>query len=93
MCRNIASPIKINSKKVHNHGCYPVFHEFSRRARQMDFSVLKAQEMRNILLFLFPIILQCIENNAPERKIWLFLSFIERATILPDDQYAEPLPL
>ena len=38
--------------------------EFSRRARNMEFSVLKAQEMRNITLFLFPIILQCIEDDA-----------------------------
>ena len=50
--------------------------EFSRRARNMDISVLKAQEMRNIELFFSPIIVNCIKKQAKERKLWLLLSFI-----------------
>ena len=62
--------------------------EFSRRARQLDLSVLKAQEFRNILLFFFPIVLQCIETDALERNLWLFLVFMIRSCILPDDEYS-----
>ena len=36
-----------------------VFHEFSQRARKLDLSVMKAQEMRNILLCVF---LLCLLN-------------------------------
>ena len=34
--------------------------EFSRRARALNFAVLKAQEMRNICLFFFPSIISCL---------------------------------
>ena len=61
--------------------------EFSRRARNLDFAVLKAQEMRNILLFFFPIVLECIEVNAKERKLWQLLAFIIRACCLPNDEF------
>ena len=60
--------------------------EFSRRARSMDFSVLKAQEMRNICLFLFPHILNCV-GNAKEGTLWLNLSFMIRACIIPDNEF------
>lgn len=46
-----------------------VVREFSRRARELDFAVLKAQEMRNIILFFFPVVIQCIEADAKERRL------------------------
>ena len=45
----LASPVQFNDlmKKI------KVVREFSRRARSLDLAVMKAQEMRNILLFFF----------------------------------------
>ena len=62
--------------------------EFSRRARTMDFSVLKAQEYRNYLIFYFPLILQCIESSARERKLWLLLTFMIRSCIIPEEEFS-----
>lgn len=62
--------------------------EFGRRCRNLDFAVMKASEFRNILLFLFPIVLDCIEpeyNN--EKKVWLHLVFIIRACIIPNEEF------
>ena len=64
-----------------------LFREFSRRVRELDFAVLKAQEMRNIILFLFPIIVQCIEPEAKERRLWLLLAFMLRSCIVPNAEY------
>lgn len=62
--------------------------EFSRRCRQLDLSVFKAQEMRNVLLFFFPIIVQCIEPQFPnERKIWLLIAYCVRSCILPNNEF------
>ena len=61
--------------------------EFSRRARNLDFSVMKGQEFRNIVLFFFPIIITCIEENAKERRVWLLLSYMIRLCVLPNDEY------
>ena len=81
--------------------CYPkefndliifvlVPYEFSRRLRNLDTSVLKAQEYRNILLFLFPIVLKNIgEKYKKERQLWLSLVFMIRSCILPNEEYDE----
>ena len=62
--------------------------EFSRRCRYLDFSVFKAQDYRNLLLFFFPIVIECIEIEfVKERKLWLSLVFIIRACILPNNEY------
>ena len=61
--------------------------EFSRRARTMDFSVLKAAEFRNIPIFFFPLVIQCIETSAKERKLWLLLTFMIRGCIIPEEEY------
>lgn len=61
--------------------------EFSRRARELDFAVLKAQEMRNIILFFFPVVIQCIEPEAKERRLWLLLAFMIRSCVLPSAEY------
>lgn len=63
------------------------FQEFSSRAREMDFAVLKAQEMRNIILFMFPVIIQCLESGAKERRLWLLLTFMIRSCVLPENEF------
>lgn len=61
--------------------------EFSRRSRDLDFAVYKAEEFRNLLLFFFPHVLQCLEKSAKERSVWLYLVFMVRACVLPDNEY------
>ena len=61
--------------------------EFSRRARNLDFSVMKGQEFRNLVLFYFPLIIECIEETAKERRLWLLLAYLVRACILPNNEY------
>lgn len=61
--------------------------EFSRRARDLDFSVFKAEEFRNLILFFFPHVLECLEESAKERDAWLYLAFMIRACVLPDNEY------
>ena len=64
--------------------------EFNRRFRYLDFGVLKAQEFRNIILFYFIIVIDCIPNEFPrEKKIWLQLAYIVRACILPNNEFAQ----
>lgn len=61
--------------------------EFSRRARKLDLAVMKAQELRNLLLFHFPLITKCIESHDKEIKVWEMLAFMVRACILPVQEY------
>lgn len=62
--------------------------ESSRRARNLDFSVWKGQEFRNLTLFHFKIVLNCIQPDAGERKLWLLLAYMVRACVLPNNEYA-----
>ena len=64
-----------------------VFGEFSRRARDLDFAVFKAEEFRNLILFFFPHVLECLEKSAKERDCWLYLAFMIRACVLPDNEF------
>ena len=80
------SPVQLFNEKIKGVK-YP--RECSRRARDLDFAVLKAQEYRNMALFLFPIILECIEEDAKERKLWLLLSFMFRACTVPNEEHAK----
>lgn len=64
-----------------------VFKECSRRARSLDFSVMKGQEYRNIVLFFFPLVVQCIEPKHKERKLWLLLAYKIRACTLPNKEF------
>lgn len=64
-----------------------VVREFNRRVRDLDFAVYKGQEFRNMLLFFFPIILCCIEENAKERHMWLNLSYMIKACVNPQEEY------
>ena len=66
--------------------------EFARRARSLDFSVLKGQEFRNIGLFFFPLVINCIDDSEPERKIWLLFSFMLRACVIPEKEF-QKIPL
>lgn len=87
--RKLSSPNMYNNFMRH----VKVPREFSRRARQLDFGVLKAQEFRNILLFFFPLILQCIQNEARERRLWLLLVYMIRACIVPDPEFVQINPM
>lgn len=64
-----------------------VFHESSRRARKLDLSVMKAQELRNILIFYFPVIKECLHGYDREIKLWEMLAFKVRACILPNIEF------
>ena len=65
-----------------------VIKEFPRRARDLDFAVFKAQEFRNLALFYFPLVIECIEVGANEREIWLRLAFVLRASCNPSVEFA-----
>ena len=62
--------------------------EFSRRARELDFSVMKGAEFRNLAIFFFIIIIECIEVGQGERKLWLYLAYMIRACIIPVEEYS-----
>lgn len=65
-----------------------VSREFRRRIRNLDFGVFKAQEYRNMILFYFPIVINCIQDDFPkEKKTWLQLAYIMRACILPNEEF------
>ena len=62
--------------------------EFSRRCRNLDFGVMKAAEFRNIILFFFPIVLDCIEDEfKSEKKMWLHLVFMIRSCTIPNNEF------
>ena len=65
-----------------------VFREFGRRCRNVDFSVYKAQEFRNLVLFFFPLVIKCIEpEHCEEIKLWYYLAFMIRACVLPNTEF------
>ena len=64
-----------------------VFRECSRRARNLDFSVMKGQEYRNILLFYFKLVVNCIEEDEQERKLWFLFAYMIRSCVLPNNEY------
>ena len=63
--------------------------EFSRRTRSLDFNVMKGQEFRNITIFFFSIVIECIEENAEERRLWLLYAFMIRSCVIPNDEFNE----
>ena len=64
-----------------------VFKECSRRARKLDLAVMKAQELRNILILFFPLITKCLTGHDKEIRLWEMLAFMIRACILPEAEY------
>ena len=69
-----------------------IFRESNRRIRDLDFAVYKGQEFRNLLLFFFPLILNCIEPGEKERNMWLYLTFMIKACVIPREEFG-PVPL
>ena len=63
--------------------------EFPRRARNLDTSVFKGQEYRNLCIFFFPLVLDCIENSAKERHLWLYLAYIIRSATIPTEEFSQ----
>ena len=63
--------------------------EFSRRVRDLDFSVWKGQEFRNLVLFYFPVVLDCLPEKAKERRLWLLLAFMMRACVIPTPEFQQ----
>lgn len=63
--------------------------EFSRRCRNLDLGIIKAQEYRNLIFFFFTIVTDdCIEDNYPQEKmIWLYLAYVIRACVLPNTEF------
>ena len=62
--------------------------ESSRRGRNLDVGVMKASEYRNIIIFYFPIVINCIEETAEdERRVWLHLAFMIRACVIPNEEF------
>ena len=61
--------------------------EFPRRVRILDFLVWKGQEFRNLTLFFFPVVIDCLEENAEERRLWLLLAYKLRACVVPDEEF------
>ena len=61
--------------------------EFPRRVRELDLSVMKAAEMRNIILFFFPVVIECIPDQPEERKVWLMLAYMIRACCIPSKEF------
>ena len=71
-----------------------VVYEFSRRARNLDFAVFKGQEFRNLALFFFPLVIQCIEENAKEIELWLLLAYMLRSGVIPSEEFStQNIPL
>lgn len=64
-----------------------MFKECSRRARKLDLAVMKAQELRNVLIFHFPFITQCLKGHDKEIKVWEMLAFMARACVLPENEF------
>ena len=81
--RQLASPKDFNELMLK----IKVVREFSRRVRELDFAIMKGQEFRNIILFFFPVVINCIKNSEKEKKVWLLLAYMIRACILPTDEF------
>ena len=65
-----------------------VVREFNRRVRDLDFAVYKGQEFRNLSLFMFPLIVNCFEDDAKEKDMWLYLAYMMRAGVAPTEEFA-----
>ena len=81
--RRLSTPSKYNSLM----STIQVPREFSRRVRNLDLSVIKAQEYRNIALIFFPVMIECIEKQAKERRAWLLLAYMIRSCVLPNAEF------
>ena len=64
-----------------------VVREFSRRARSLDFAMFKGQEYRNLSMFFFPLVLECIEVDKKERNLWLNYAYMLRSAVVPTEEF------
>ena len=81
---------KLSDPSLFNHyiSLVQVVREFGRRCRNLDFSVYKGQEFRNLLLFFFPLAIKCIDPNFTEEiKLWYYLAYMIRACVLPNPEF------
>lgn len=67
--------------------CIKMPREFPRRARKLDLAIMKAQELRNVILFYFPLVTKCLEGSEKEIKLWQWLAFMTRACVIPEEEY------
>ena len=81
--RKLSNPKKYNEQMRG----VKVTRECSRRVRDLDFAVMKGQEFRNVILFFVPVVINCIEDDAKERKVWLLLFYMIRACIIPQREF------
>ena len=82
--RKLTPPSVFNEKIK----CIQVTREFPRRCRNLDFSVYKACEFKNLLIFFFPIVIDCIEDNHKnDKRVWLHLVYMIRACVLPNEEF------
>lgn len=62
--------------------------EFGRRCRNLDFTVYKAEEFRNLVLFFFPLVIKCIDPvHVDEIKLWYLIAFIIRSCVIPNTEF------
>ena len=84
--RKLSNPAPFNEEMK----SIQVARECSRRCRNLDVGIMKASEYRNIILFFFPIVINCIEENAEEeRALWLHLVFMIRSCVVPNNEFSQ----
>ena len=83
--RKLSKPEEYN--KIMNEVKVPS--EFSRRGRNLDLKVMKGEEFRNLIIFFFPIVINCIEmsNGKQERILWLMFAYLIRAYVIPREEF------
>ena len=81
--RKLSSPVTFNNLMKY----VKVPGEFPRRSRQLDFAVFKALEYRNLAIFFFPIVIDCIEKNERERTLWLYIAYMLRSAVIPTEEF------
>ena len=83
--RKLCSPSDFNKLMLKT----KVTHEFSRRARSLDFAVYKGQEFRNLALFFFPLVIECIQPGSKEITLWLIFAYMLRSTVIPSNEFSQ----
>ena len=82
--RKLSPPTKFNKLMLQT----KVLKECSRRARNLDFAVFKGEEFRNLILFFFPLVIECIEPEAKEIDLWLYIAYMLRSAVIPSEEFS-----
>jgi hypothetical protein len=62
---------------------------FSRRTRPMEFGHYKAEEWRNISLYLFQLVFEQLTSGLGSlKRLWMMLGYLTRAYTNPDNEFA-----